>query len=47
MNLLQYEVDAILNDQQIQPNFYDGYKAQQVIQAALESAKTGKSINIQ
>jgi predicted dehydrogenase len=40
-------VDAILNDQQIQPNFYDGYKAQQVIQAALESAKTGKSINLQ
>jgi predicted dehydrogenase len=40
-------VDAILNNQQHQPNFYDGYKAQQVIQAALESTKTGKSINIQ
>lgn len=40
-------VDAILNDQQLEPNFYDGYKAQQVIQAALESAKTGKAINIQ
>lgn len=40
-------VDAISNDQQIQPTFYDGYKAQQVIQAALESAKTGKSIKIQ
>ncbi|MDQ3005421.1 MAG: Gfo/Idh/MocA family oxidoreductase [Chloroflexota bacterium] len=35
-------VDAILNDQSLQPNFYDGYKAQQVIQAALESDKTGK-----
>ncbi|MFN8388054.1 MAG: Gfo/Idh/MocA family oxidoreductase [Anaerolineales bacterium] len=40
-------VDAIVNDQPLQPNFYDGYKAQQVIQAALESAKTGKAVNIQ
>lgn len=28
-------VDAILNDQPFEPNFYDGYKAQQVIEAAL------------
>jgi len=40
-------VDAILNDQQPEPNFYDGYKAQQVIQAALDSAKTGKAINVE
>jgi predicted dehydrogenase len=40
-------VDAILNDQQLQSNFYDGYKSQQVIQAALESVKTGKAISIQ
>jgi predicted dehydrogenase len=40
-------VDAILDDQPLQPDFYDGYKVQQVIQAALESSKTGKSINIQ
>ena len=40
-------VDAVLNDQPLQPNFYDGYKAQQVIQAALESAKSGKQITIQ
>lgn len=40
-------VDAILNDEPLQPNFYDGYKAQQVIQAALESEKARKTINIQ
>ena len=39
-------VDAILNDQPLQPNFYDGYKSQQVIQAALESDETGKAIHI-
>lgn len=40
-------VDAILNDRPLQPNFYDGYKSQQVIQAALESSKTGHAINIE
>jgi predicted dehydrogenase len=40
-------VDAILNDHPLQPSFYDGYKAQQVIQAALESNETGQAINIQ
>lgn len=40
-------VDAILDDQPLQPDFHDGYKVQQVIQAALESAKTGQAINIQ
>ena len=40
-------VDAILNDQPLQPNYYDGYKVQQVIQAALESAEEGKAIKIQ
>ena len=40
-------VDAILDDQPLHPDFYDGYKVQQVIQTALESAKTGKAINIQ
>ena len=39
-------VDAILNDQPLQPNFYDRYISQQVIQSALESAETGKAINI-
>ena len=40
-------VDAILEDQPLHPDFYDGYKVQQVIQAALESAKTDKAIHIQ
>lgn len=39
-------VDAILNDRPLQPDFYDGYAVQQVIQAALESAKSGKAIKI-
>lgn len=40
-------VDAILHDQPLHPDFYDGYKVQQVIQAGLESTKTGKAIYIQ
>jgi predicted dehydrogenase len=40
-------VDAILNDKPLQPDFYDGYKAQQVIQAGLDSAKTGKAIQLE
>lgn len=39
-------VDAILDNQPLQPDFYDAYKVQQVIQAALESSKTGKAIYI-
>jgi predicted dehydrogenase len=39
-------VDSILNDHPANPNFYDGYKAQQVIQAALESNLTGKAVAI-
>jgi len=39
-------VDAILNDRPLYPNFYDGYKVQQVIQAGLESAQTGNAIHI-
>ena len=39
-------VDSILNDMPVSPNFYDGYKAQQVIQAALESDATGKIVHI-
>lgn len=34
-------IDAILEDRPIGPNFYDGYKTQQVIDAALESNRTG------
>lgn len=39
-------IDAILNDLPITPSFYDGYKTQQIIEAALESDKTGYAINI-
>lgn len=39
-------IDAILNDLPISPNFYDGYKVQQVIDAALEANKTGLTIVI-
>lgn len=39
-------VDAILNDKPITPNFYDGYKVQRVIEAALESAKTDQTVTL-
>jgi predicted dehydrogenase len=39
-------VDAILQDKPVSPNFYDGYKAQQVIEAALESNRTGRAVVI-
>jgi len=34
-------VDAILHDRSITPSFYDGWKAQRVIDAALQSFRTG------
>ena len=39
-------VDAILEDRQITPDFLDGYKAQQVIEAASQSGATGQRVNI-
>ena len=39
-------LDAILDDLPISPNFFDGYKVQQVIEAILESSKTGHTIAI-
>lgn len=33
--------DAIVADQPISPNFYDGFKAQMVIDAALEAQQCG------
>jgi predicted dehydrogenase len=39
-------VDAILEDRQITPDFLDGYKAQQVIEAALQSGSSGQRVNI-
>jgi predicted dehydrogenase len=39
-------VDAILEDRPVTPSFYDGYKAQQVVDAALESHRLGRSVSI-
>ena len=40
-------VDAILEDKPISPSFYDGFKVQQVIDAALQSAETGRVVTIE
>jgi predicted dehydrogenase len=40
-------IDAILADQPLSPSFYDGWKAQQVIQAALESNDQGRWVTIE
>jgi len=39
-------IDAILEDRPIEPNFYDGFKAQQVIDAALASNERGCAVSI-
>ena len=39
-------IDAILEDRPIEPNFYDGFKAQQVIDAALTSHESGCAVSI-
>lgn len=39
-------VDAILEDRPAYPTFYDGYKTQQVIEAALVSDQTGQWVRI-
>jgi predicted dehydrogenase len=39
-------IEAILNDRPVSPNFHDGYKAQQVIEAALESQGTQRTVEI-
>jgi predicted dehydrogenase len=39
-------IDAILHDEPVAPTFYDGYKAQQVIDAALQSHATGCAVRI-
>ena len=39
-------VEAILEGRAVSPSFYDGYKAQQVIDAALESHRTGQAVSI-
>jgi predicted dehydrogenase len=39
-------IDAIRGDPSTQPSFYDGYKAQQAIDAAFESHETGRRITM-
>lgn len=39
-------VDAIVEDRSVTPTFYDGYKAQQVIEAALEANRSGSWVAI-
>ena len=39
-------IAGILDGKPVEPNLYDGYKAQQVIDAALESHRTGRRIAI-
>ena len=39
-------IDAILDDLPVEPNFYDGFKAQQVIDAALASHEQGCAMSI-
>jgi len=39
-------VEAILENRPAAPSFYDGYKAQQVIEAALESHRSGRAVTI-
>lgn len=39
-------IDSILDDKPIEPGLYEGYKVQQVIDAALESHETGQRVTI-
>jgi predicted dehydrogenase len=39
-------IEAILEDQPLRPNFYDGFKAQQVVDAALKSHEKGCAVHI-
>lgn len=40
-------IDAIVEDHPVTPNFYDGYKAQQVIGAAMNSHRLAKWISVE
>jgi predicted dehydrogenase len=39
-------VDSILDGKEAEPNFYDGYLVQKVIDAALESQLSGQRVTI-
>jgi predicted dehydrogenase len=40
-------IDAILAHQPVTPNFYDGYQAQRVVDAALEAHRTGGAVRVE
>lgn len=39
-------IDSILENRPVSPTFYDGYKVQQVIEAAIEAHRSGRSVTI-
>jgi predicted dehydrogenase len=39
-------VDAILDDKPLSPTFYDGLKAQAVINAGIQSHETGRWVSV-
>jgi predicted dehydrogenase len=39
-------IDAIVEDRSVSPNFYDGWKVQQVIDAAIESHRSGSWVSL-
>jgi len=39
-------IDAIIQDRPVSPNFYDGWKVQEVIDAAIESHRSGSWISL-
>lgn len=43
---IRYFVDCILDDRPVSPSFYDGWKTQQVIDAAIESDGLGRWIEL-
>jgi predicted dehydrogenase len=40
-------IDGIVEDRPVSPNFYDGFKVQEVVDAALESHRTGCWVSLQ
>jgi predicted dehydrogenase len=43
---LRHFIDCILDDKPVYPGFYEGYKVQQVIDAALESHEKGSWVTV-
>lgn len=43
---MRYFIDAILEDKPVYPDFYEGYKVQQVISAALESQEKSSWVSV-